>query len=133
MAATRQLPALSLEAAKIAADAAEQKAKQMGMDFTAAGHRAPTSVYAGQNFLPGGPAFGIHNTNGGRLTSSVVGCRLWSMVSASGRLELVPGRRRRISSVRPPGSRPWRRLCRGGRGRSCRGEHYVGFVWDWKR
>lgn len=31
MAATRQLPALSLEAAKVAADAAEQKAKQMGM------------------------------------------------------------------------------------------------------
>ncbi|KAI7092439.1 hypothetical protein KC352_g40317, partial [Hortaea werneckii] len=36
MAATRQLPALSLEAAKAAADAAEQKAKQMGMDFNIA-------------------------------------------------------------------------------------------------
>jgi len=35
--------------------------------FTAAGHRAPTSTYAGKNFLPGGPAYGIHNTNGGRF------------------------------------------------------------------
>jgi len=36
--------------------------------FTAAGHRAPTSTYRGENFLPGGPAYGIHNTNGGRFT-----------------------------------------------------------------
>ncbi|KAI7485472.1 hypothetical protein KC351_g3926 [Hortaea werneckii] len=111
MAATRQLPALSLEAAKAAADAAEQKAKQMGMDFnialvdstthllhfirmpnakltsiqtaidkafTAAGHRAPTSTYAGKNFLPGGPAFGIHNTNGGRF--NIIGGGLPIMV-----------------------------------------------------
>lgn len=35
--------------------------------FTAAGHRAPTTTYAGKNFLPGGPAYGIHNTNGGRF------------------------------------------------------------------
>ena len=35
--------------------------------FTAAGHRAPTSVYKGANFLPGGPAYGIHNSNGGRF------------------------------------------------------------------
>jgi uncharacterized protein GlcG (DUF336 family) len=35
--------------------------------FTAAGHRAPTSTYTGKNFLPGGPAYGIHNTNGGRF------------------------------------------------------------------
>lgn len=36
--------------------------------FTAAGHRLPTSAYSGQNFLPGGAAYGIHNTNGGRFT-----------------------------------------------------------------
>lgn len=35
--------------------------------FTAAGHRAPTSTYSGKNFLPGGPAYGIHNSNGGRF------------------------------------------------------------------
>lgn len=35
--------------------------------FTAAGHRAPTSTYQGKNFLPGGPAYGIHNSNGGRF------------------------------------------------------------------
>jgi len=35
--------------------------------FTAAGHRAPTSNYQGKNFLPGGPAYGIHNSNGGRF------------------------------------------------------------------
>ena len=35
--------------------------------FTAAGHRAPTSNYTGKNFLPGGVAYGIHNSNGGRF------------------------------------------------------------------
>jgi len=35
--------------------------------FTAAGHRLPTSTYSGKNFLPGGPAYGIHNSNGGRF------------------------------------------------------------------
>jgi len=39
--------------------------------FTAAGHRVPTATYtnspAAKNFQPGGPAFGIHNTNGGRF------------------------------------------------------------------
>lgn len=39
--------------------------------FTAAGHRVPTATYtnspAAKNFLPGGPAYGIHNTNGGRF------------------------------------------------------------------
>jgi uncharacterized protein GlcG (DUF336 family) len=35
--------------------------------FTAAGHRAPTSTYTGKNFIPGGPAYGIHNSNGGRF------------------------------------------------------------------
>jgi len=98
--ATKQVPMLSLEAAKVAAEGAQDKAKQMGMDFnialvdstlhllhftrmpnakltsiqiaidkafTAAGHRAPTSTYQGKNFLPGGPAYGIHNSNGGRF------------------------------------------------------------------
>lgn len=35
--------------------------------FTAAGHRQPTSAYKSPNFLPGGAAYGIHNTNGGRF------------------------------------------------------------------
>lgn len=35
--------------------------------YTAAGHRVPTSTYSGKNFLPGGPAYGIHNSNGGRF------------------------------------------------------------------
>ncbi|KAK3050801.1 hypothetical protein LTR09_007877 [Extremus antarcticus] len=102
--ATTSVPRLSLEAAKVAADGAQEKAKQMGMDFnialvdstlhllhftrmpsakltsiqisidkafTAAGHRAPTSAYQNKNFLPGGPAFGIHNSNGGRF--SIIG------------------------------------------------------------
>ncbi|KAK7184448.1 hypothetical protein DPSP01_013206 [Paraphaeosphaeria sporulosa] len=34
--------------------------------FTAAGHRAPTSVYK-EAVWPGGPAFGINNSNGGRF------------------------------------------------------------------
>lgn len=34
--------------------------------FTAAGHRAPTSIYK-ENVWPGGPAFGIGNSNGGRF------------------------------------------------------------------
>ncbi|KAK1822205.1 hypothetical protein LTR12_003344 [Friedmanniomyces endolithicus] len=98
--ATRPLPCLSLEAAKIASAAAEEKARQLGIDFnialvdstltllhftrmptakltsipiaidkafTAAGHRQPTSAYQSKNFLPGGPAYGIHNSNGGRF------------------------------------------------------------------
>ncbi|KAF2127687.1 DUF336-domain-containing protein [Dothidotthia symphoricarpi CBS 119687] len=36
--------------------------------FTAAGHRAPTSVYK-EAVWPGGPAFGINNSNGGRFTT----------------------------------------------------------------
>ncbi|KAH0257532.1 DUF336-domain-containing protein, partial [Aureobasidium melanogenum] len=35
--------------------------------FTAAGHKQPTSAYKNANFLPGGPAYGIHNSNGGRF------------------------------------------------------------------
>ncbi|KAF2787917.1 DUF336-domain-containing protein [Melanomma pulvis-pyrius CBS 109.77] len=34
--------------------------------FTAAGHRAPTSVYK-EAVWPGGPAYGIGNSNGGRF------------------------------------------------------------------
>ncbi|CAO2653448.1 Nn.00g028590.m01.CDS01 [Neocucurbitaria sp. VM-36] len=34
--------------------------------YTAAGHRAPTSIYK-ENVWPGGPAFGINNSNGGRF------------------------------------------------------------------
>ena len=36
--------------------------------FTAAGHRAPTSIYK-ENVWPGGVAFGIWNSNGGRFTT----------------------------------------------------------------
>lgn len=34
--------------------------------FTAAGHKAPTSVYK-ENVWPGGKAFGLNNSNGGRF------------------------------------------------------------------
>jgi uncharacterized protein GlcG (DUF336 family) len=34
--------------------------------FTAVGHRAPTSTYK-DNVYPGGPAFGINHSNGGRF------------------------------------------------------------------
>jgi len=39
----------------------------MDKAFTAAGHKQPTSAYKSPNFLPGGPAYGIHNSNGGRF------------------------------------------------------------------
>lgn len=43
----------------------------MDKAFTAAGHRIPTSTYtnspAAKNFQPGGIAYGIHNSNGGRF------------------------------------------------------------------
>ena len=51
------MPAAKLTSIQIAIDKA----------FTAAGHRVPTSNYKGQNFLPGGAAYGIHNSNGGRF------------------------------------------------------------------
>ena len=55
------MPAAKLTSISIAMDKA----------FTAAGHRAPTSTYttgpAAKNFLPGGPGFGIFNSNGGRF------------------------------------------------------------------
>jgi len=34
--------------------------------FTAAGHKAPTSVYK-ENVWPGGPAFGLNSSNGGKF------------------------------------------------------------------
>ena len=36
--------------------------------FTAAGHRAPTSFYK-DAVWPGGPAYGINNSNGGRFVT----------------------------------------------------------------
>lgn len=37
--------------------------------FTAAGHRAPTSVYDGKRVGPGGPIYGIQHSNNGRFTT----------------------------------------------------------------
>ncbi|SMQ48333.1 unnamed protein product [Zymoseptoria tritici ST99CH_1A5] len=105
MPVTRSVPMLSLEAAVIASNAAQEKAKQLGIDFnialvdsslhllhftrmptakltsidiainkafTAAGHRLPTSAYStgngARNFQPGGVAYSIHNSNGGRFS-----------------------------------------------------------------
>ncbi|KAI5264741.1 hypothetical protein E4T47_08685 [Aureobasidium subglaciale] len=71
MAATRTLPLLSLEAAKGASEASQQKAEQIGVAinkaFTAAGHRVPTSHYNTPTFFPGGMGFGIQYTNSGRF------------------------------------------------------------------
>lgn len=40
--------------------------------FTAAGHKLPTSAYttgaSAKNFVPGGAAYGIHNSNSGKFT-----------------------------------------------------------------
>ena len=38
----------------------------MNKAFTAAGHRAPTSIYK-ENVWPGGVAFGLNNSNNGRF------------------------------------------------------------------
>lgn len=35
--------------------------------FTAAGHRLPTDAYTVDKVGPGGPMYGVHNTNGGRF------------------------------------------------------------------
>lgn len=43
--------------------------------FTAAGHKAPTSVYK-ENVWPGGKAFGLNNSNGGRFMYVAGGCPL---------------------------------------------------------
>lgn len=97
--ATKTVPVLTLDGARIALSAAETRAKAIRVPmniaitdnachllafarmegakitsiniaidkaFTAAGHRAPTSVYK-ENVWPGGPAFGINNSNGGRF------------------------------------------------------------------
>ncbi|KAH7370464.1 ethanolamine utilization protein eutT [Rhexocercosporidium sp. MPI-PUGE-AT-0058] len=99
--ATKIQEHLTLEGAKIAVAAAEQKAKQIGVDmniavvdasthllhfsrmsnakitsisiamdkaFTAAGHRVGTHTYK-EAVWPGGPAFGLGNSNGGRFTT----------------------------------------------------------------
>ncbi|KAK4619986.1 hypothetical protein CLAFUW4_11470 [Fulvia fulva] len=103
--ATRSVPNLTNEAALVASQAAQEKAKSMGIDFnialvdaslyllhftrmpnakltsidiainkafTAAGHHVPTSTYtasqAAKNFIPGGPGYSIHNSNGGKFT-----------------------------------------------------------------
>ncbi|KAF2279246.1 DUF336-domain-containing protein [Westerdykella ornata] len=96
---TKSIPVLTLDGARTALAAAEQRAKEIGVPmniaivdsschllafarmegakitsidiaidkaFTAAGHRAPTSIYK-ENVWPGGPAFGIWNSNGGRF------------------------------------------------------------------
>ncbi|KAH6868641.1 hypothetical protein J4E91_005907 [Alternaria rosae] len=96
---TKSIPTLTLDGARIALAAAEQRSKEINvpmniavMDnachllafarmegakltsiniaidkaFTAAGHRAPTSVYK-DNVYPGGPAYGINHSNGGRF------------------------------------------------------------------
>ncbi|TKX24212.1 hypothetical protein C1H76_3514 [Elsinoe australis] len=52
-----RMPTAKLTSIQIAIDKA----------FTAAGHKLPTANYQGKNFLPGGPAYGIHNSNGGRF------------------------------------------------------------------
>ncbi|KAH6718017.1 hypothetical protein DL95DRAFT_385768 [Leptodontidium sp. 2 PMI_412] len=99
--ATKAQEQLTLEGAKIAMAASEQKAKQIGVDmniavvdasthllhfsrmpnakitsisiamdkaFTAAGHRVGTHMYK-EAVWPGGPAYGLGNTNGGRFTT----------------------------------------------------------------
>ncbi|KAB2104854.1 hypothetical protein AG0111_0g6565 [Alternaria gaisen] len=96
---TKSIPTLTLDGARIALAAAEQRSKEINvpmniaiMDnachllafarmegakltsiniaidkaFTAAGHRAPTSVYK-DNVYPGGPAYGINHSNQGRF------------------------------------------------------------------
>ncbi|KAF2262181.1 DUF336-domain-containing protein [Lojkania enalia] len=96
---TKQQPVITNQGARTAIEAAEARAREIGvpmniaivdaachlvafsrMDgakitsiniaidkaFTAAGHRAPTSIYK-ENVWPGGPAFGIWNSNGGRF------------------------------------------------------------------
>lgn len=53
-----RMPAAKLTSIAIAIDKA----------YTAAGHRLPTASYSGNPvFLPGGAAYGIHNSNGGRF------------------------------------------------------------------
>lgn len=70
-----RMPTAKLTSIQIAIDKA----------FTAAGHRAPTSTYtnspSAKNFQPGGPAYGIHNTNGGRFC--IVGGGLPIMVEGA--------------------------------------------------
>lgn len=97
--ATKTVPVLTLEGARIALSAAESRAKEIKVPmniaivdnachllafarmegakftsiniaidkaYTAAGHRAPTSIYK-DAVWPGGPAYGINHSNGGRF------------------------------------------------------------------
>eukprot|EP00026_Physarum_polycephalum_P020150 Phypoly_transcript_22542.p1 GENE.Phypoly_transcript_22542~~Phypoly_transcript_22542.p1 ORF type:complete len:154 (+),score=31.22 Phypoly_transcript_22542:103-564(+) len=99
--ATRQIETLTLAGAKVALEAAEKKAKEMGVDtniaivgqsthllafsrmdnakltsidtaidkaFTAAGHWKGTHTYK-EAVWPGGAAYGLGTTNGGRFTT----------------------------------------------------------------
>jgi len=99
--ATKVVETLTLEGAKIAIAAAEQKAREIGVDmniavvdqathllhfsrmnnakvtsisiaidkaFTAAGHKVGTHLYK-ENVWPGGVAYGLGNTNGGRFVT----------------------------------------------------------------
>ena len=65
----------------------------MDKAFTAAGHRAPTSTYttgpSAKNFLPGGPGFGIFNSNGGRFC--VIGGGLPIEIEVAGVGKVVVG------------------------------------------
>jgi uncharacterized protein GlcG (DUF336 family) len=88
---TKTVPTLTLDGARIALAAAEARAKEIKIPmniavidnachllafarmegaidkaFTAAGHRAPTSIYK-DNVYPGGSAYGINHSNGGRF------------------------------------------------------------------
>jgi uncharacterized protein GlcG (DUF336 family) len=96
---TKSVPTLTLDGARIAVAAAEQRSKEIQIPmniavvdnachllafarmegakftsiniaidkaYTAAGHRAPTSVYK-DAVWPGGPAYGINHSNSGRF------------------------------------------------------------------
>jgi uncharacterized protein GlcG (DUF336 family) len=95
----KTVPVLTLDGARIALSAAEQRSREIGIPmniavvdnachllafarmegakftsiniaidkaYTAAGHRAPTSVYK-EAVWPGGPAYGINHSNSGRF------------------------------------------------------------------
>lgn len=83
--------------------------------FTAAGHRLPTSTYtasaSAKNFLPGGPAYGIHNTNGGRFC--IVGGGLpievdGRVVGAIGVSAGTPGQDEEVARAGVEGVERWR-------------------------
>lgn len=82
--------------------------------FTAAGHRAPTSTYtnspAAKNFQPGGPAYGIHNTNGGRFCIVGGGLPIWVLgvcVGAIGVSTGTPGQDEEVARAGVEGVEAW--------------------------